>query len=163
MSPRGFTNSTVVHLQFRQWEQDRFNAFLKSIDPHTRVKLGQACPYVIQLVKAPKSRKSLGLTKFCALFIEQSFARSSTALAVSAPTRLSSSAIVLTTAVGLICVVSLFKILDPSSPRISSKAWYFEATHYGPRLRADRYCRFGTVPAPRGIRTKKSPRIQGKD
>lgn len=62
----------------------------------------------------------MGLTKWCATFIEQGFARSSTALAVSIPTRSPCCPRTVATAVGLFRVVGLYGVVDPRSGSLRS-------------------------------------------
>lgn len=112
MTPRGFTNSSAVHLQFQYYEQKETKKYLFSMDPYKRDRLAQACPYIIQVL-TPKSRKELGLIKLCASIIEEGFVRP--------PARELRSSRVAATAVsvalGAFCVVGLCRALGPSTAR----------------------------------------------
>ena len=84
---QGFTKSTEMYLAFEQGKRKRLKASLAAIDLDTRVKLGEACPYIIKAIRVPKSRKGSELKKFCESFIELGFAQSITASDGADPTQ----------------------------------------------------------------------------
>ncbi len=118
MSPRGFTNSTAVHLAYKHWQQDQIEKYLFSIDPYRRARVAEACLYISQILATPKSRKGLGLVKLCASSIKKGFAASSIVLAEGPPaTELQSlrvAAKAISVALGVLCVAGLFRALGPS-------------------------------------------------
>ena len=65
MTPRYFTNSTAVHLEYKYYEQEQIKNYLFSMDPYKRERLAEARLHITR-VFTPKSRKELGLVKLCA-------------------------------------------------------------------------------------------------
>ena len=114
MTPREFTNSTAMHLEYEIFEQEQIKNFLFSMDPDKRDRLAEACLHTIRYL-TPKSRKGLGLVKLCASLIEEGFAASSI---VPPPARELRSSRVAATAIsvalGVLCVAGLLWALGPS-------------------------------------------------
>ena len=119
MTPREFTNSTAVHLEYKIYKQEQIKKFLFSMDPYKRDRLAEACLHKIRYL-TPKSRKELGLVKLCASLIEEDFAASSI---VRPPARELRSSRVAATAISValvvFCVVGLFRALGPSRASLS--------------------------------------------
>ncbi|KAL8730506.1 MAG: hypothetical protein Q9166_004034 [cf. Caloplaca sp. 2 TL-2023] len=112
------TDFNAVYRDLVQRDQDRRDAFLASIEPHLRSRLGEVCLHVtppLAQVHKLAGRKLLKLNSLCLPFLKEGVPRSRKVLAFSLTKRSPSSsnvafAVTATAMVGLACVAGIHRV-----------------------------------------------------